>query len=86
MLRSIAEGNLTSNIPSRALGLLSSGRIIGKEISEVPMNVLAVLVAAGLALGAVIFVAQTGMWPTERCQSTAPFGPHDFSCTYTLGR
>jgi hypothetical protein len=50
------------------------------------MNVIAFLVAVGLALGTVIFVATSGMRPTERCQSTAPFGPHDFSCTYTLGR
>jgi len=50
------------------------------------MNVLAVLVAAALVVGALIYVAQAGMWPTERCQSNAPFGPHDYTCTYTLGR
>ena len=52
------------------------------------MNVLVVLlyVAAALVVGTVLFVAETGMWPTERCQSTAPFGPHDFTCTYTFGR
>ena len=50
------------------------------------MKVPIFLVAVGLALGTVIVVAQTGMWPTVRCQSTAPFGPHDFTCTYTFGR
>jgi hypothetical protein len=50
------------------------------------MNVLAVLLAACLAVGAVVYATQTGTWPTKHCQSNAPFGPHDFVCVYTIGR
>jgi hypothetical protein len=50
------------------------------------MKVLAVLVAAALAVGAIVYASKTGMWPTERCQSSAPFGPHDYVCVFTIGR
>jgi hypothetical protein len=50
------------------------------------MKSIAVLIAVALAVGAVVYAAQTGTWPTKNCHSSPPFGPHDFTCVYTIGR
>jgi hypothetical protein len=44
------------------------------------------------SLSALIAIALIGVgyfadvWPKESCKSIPPYGPHDYECTYSVGR
>jgi len=50
------------------------------------MKLIAVVLWVIIAGGALYLANTTGVWPRTTCHSAAPFGPHDFECTYWIGR